>query len=100
MADEEKYAADVNRQIAYDERARRDELIGAGIQNLVGGGATLGELLQDQEENGTGFWSPDRVEKREGRQEARAGRRDLRKQSKAMGSAVGAAKYGNYETFA
>jgi hypothetical protein len=38
MADEERYAADVNRQLKLDERARRDELIGAGLQNIVGGG--------------------------------------------------------------
>jgi hypothetical protein len=100
MAEEERYAADVNRQLAIDERNRRDELIGAGLQNIVGGGATLGEMLFNQKEDGTGFFSPERLEKRAGRKEARAGRRDLRKQSQAMGSPAGATMYGNYETFA
>jgi hypothetical protein len=57
-------------------------------------------MLFNQKEEGTGFFSPERLEKREGRQEARAGRRDLRKQSRAMGSATGSTMYGNYETFA
>ena len=42
LAEERRYVNDVNRQIKLDERDRRDQLIGAGIQNIAGAAGTLG----------------------------------------------------------
>jgi len=43
-AAEDARVDDINRQIALDERGRRDELIGAGLQNVMGAAGTYGTL--------------------------------------------------------
>jgi len=95
MTAERNRVDDINRNIKLDERDRRDELIGAGMQNVMGALGTAASLFGDDEGDGLG----DPAKKAE-RKAARAGRRDARAQKNAMGSAVGAASYGNYETFA
>jgi len=42
VAQERNRAGDINRELALMERERRDEMIGAGLQNIMGGAGTLG----------------------------------------------------------
>jgi hypothetical protein len=55
MAEERNRAADINRQIAMDERARRDQMIGAGLQNVMGSigtGSTMAAMFPEQFQGG------------------------------------------------
>jgi hypothetical protein len=54
MSEEKNRADDINRQIKLDERARRDEMIGAGMQNVMGalGTAAYLDVLGDDDEIG------------------------------------------------
>ncbi len=63
MTEEKNRAADINRQIKLDERGRRDEMIGAGMQNVMsalGTGSAMSAMFPEQFERFGGGGRPKR----------------------------------------
>jgi len=82
VAEERNRADDINRQIKFDERTERNQLIGSGIQNVMGALGTA-SFMDSFGGNGSPFGDP---AKKAERKAGRAGRQSLRQENRALKS--------------